>query len=48
LTDELEDSSLFVSRQPFYFFDDLNRCHAGKLPAFGLRRKRRGQCLATR
>lgn len=31
---EFDDPALFVARQPFYFFDDFNRCHASKLPVW--------------
>ena len=42
-TGELNDPALFVARQPFYFLDDFNRCHASKLLTGASRRKRRLQ-----
>ena len=31
LTSKLDDPVLFVPRQPFYLFNDFNRCHVLKL-----------------
>src|ERR1041385_6629167 len=36
---QLDDPSLFLSRYPFYFFDDFDRCQGSRFPSPTLRRK---------